>query len=45
MKRKHTHRCDLSSASMIRHVRRQIKSLISGLMSDLANYQRYLKTL
>lgn len=30
---------------MIRHVRLQIKSVISGLMNDLANYQRYLKTL
>lgn len=30
---------------MIRHVRLQIKSVISELMNDLANYKRYLKTL
>lgn len=30
---------------VIRHVRLQIKSVISRLINDLANYQRYLKML
>lgn len=46
-KDKHTHtRADVICLGfMIRHVRLQIKSVISRLINDLANYQRYLKTL
>ena len=42
---KHTHTDEICLGFMIRHVRLQIKSVISGLINDLANYQRYLKTL
>lgn len=42
MNRRHT-RMRSVPGSMIRRVRRQIKSVISGLMNDLANYQRHLK--
>lgn len=37
--------CGICLDFMIRHVRLQIKSGISGLMNHLVNYQRYLKTL
>lgn len=40
-----THTDEICLGFMIRHVRLQIKSVISGLINDLANYQRYLKTL
>lgn len=44
MKRTHTHtRMRAVPGLVIRPVRRQIRRLISGLMNDLANYQRYFK--
>lgn len=42
---KHAGADEIGLGFMIRHVRPQIKSVISGLMNDLANYKRYLKTL
>lgn len=42
MNRKHK-RMRAVPGLVIRPVRRQIRRLISGLMNDLANYQRYLK--
>lgn len=39
------HTDEICLGLMIRHVRLQIKSVISGLINDLANYQRYLKML